>query len=106
MLITKTLGPKKLNYFSLLLILIAFKSAFSQDIINLGLQRELFVDHHLIDSINGLSLKLNKPQEVQSTNIPNGYYQTIIKTDSVFRIYFRDTLGSYKGEGFDGNRAK
>lgn len=106
MLITKTLGPKKLNYFSLLLILIAFKSAFSQDIINLGLQRELFVDHHLIDSINGLSLKLNKPQEVQSTNIPNGYYQTIIKTDSVFRIYFRDTLGSYKGEGFDGNRGE
>ncbi|SDM28321.1 hypothetical protein [Kriegella aquimaris] len=87
----------------LLVCFTAFKTSYSQEVIDIGLQRELFVDHHLVDSINGLAFKLNKPQEVQSTNIPNGYYQTIIKTDSLYRIYFRDILAFYKGEGYDGN---
>ncbi len=30
--------------------------------IDIGSRRELFVDHHLIDQLNGVSLKLHSPQ--------------------------------------------
>ena len=74
-----------------------------QTVLDLGNRRELFLDDYLLDTIAGLELKLNIPQEVQSTNIPNGYYQTIIKTDSLYRIYYRDKLDFWKGELYDGN---
>ena len=86
----------------LLLSIIPFKS-YSQNVLNVGSKRELFIDKHLIDTISDLELKLNHPQEIKSTNIPNGYYQTIIKTDSLYRIYFRDQLDFWKGGGYDGN---
>ncbi|MBC8769332.1 hypothetical protein H4O18_15145 [Arenibacter sp. BSSL-BM3] len=70
---------------------------------DLGNKRELFLDHYLLDTIVNLELLLNTPQEVPSTNIPNGYYQTIIKTDSLYRIYYRDKLDFWKGELYDGN---
>ena len=79
----------------LLLSIIPFKS-YSQNVLNVGSKRELFIDKHLIDTISDLELKLNHPQEIKSTNIPNGYYQTIIKTDSLYRIYFRDQLDFWK----------
>lgn len=75
----------------------------SQDLIDLGSKRELFLDDYLIDTAIDLELKMNAVQEVKSTNIPNGYYQTIIKTDSLYRIYYRGNLSSWKGGGYDGN---
>jgi hypothetical protein len=69
----------------------------------LGSKRELFLDYLLLDTIVDLELQLHAPQEVKSTNIPNGYYQTIIKEDSIYRIYYRDHLSFYNGERFDGN---
>lgn len=70
---------------------------------DLGNKRELFLDHYLLDTIADLELQLNTPQEVESTNIPRGYYQTIIKTDSLYRIYYRDKLDFWQGELYDGN---
>jgi hypothetical protein len=93
---------KRIIIIIFLLSIIPFKS-YSQNVLNVGSKRELFIDKHLIDTISDLELKLNHPQEIKSTNIPNGYYQTIIKTDSLYRIYFRDQLDFWKGGGYDGN---
>lgn len=70
---------------------------------DLGSKRELFLDQQLLDTIVDLELQLHSPIEVKSTNVPNGYYQTIIKEDGYFRIYYRDNLSFYVGEKFDGN---
>ncbi|XMO86048.1 hypothetical protein AAFN75_14760 [Algibacter sp. AS12] len=91
------------NLIIILLLSITSIKLCSQNILNLESKREIFIDDHLIDSISGLELKLNHPREIKSKNIPNGYYQTIIKTDSLYRIYFRDKLNFWKGKGFDGN---
>ncbi|MCK0191483.1 hypothetical protein [Arenibacter sp. F20364] len=52
-----------------------------------------------MDTIVDLELQLHAPQEKKSTNIPNGYYLTIFKEDGHYRIYNRDNLSFYLGEG-------
>ncbi|MCM4153972.1 hypothetical protein DHD05_20475 [Arenibacter sp. N53] len=94
----------KKNLFPVIAIFLFFSNQLlCQAVLDLGNKRELFLDDYLLDSIVGLELQLNAPLEVQSANIPNGYYQTIIKTDSLFRIYYRDKLDFWKGELYDGN---
>lgn len=94
---------KKLLLPLISIFLVYSNQLFSQVVIDLGNKREMFLDEYLLDTLVGLELQLNTPQEVKSTNIPNGYYQTIIKTDSLYRIYFRDNLSFWKGEHYDGN---
>ncbi|MGB0980854.1 MAG: hypothetical protein ACPGUH_02020 [Winogradskyella sp.] len=88
---------------AMILLSIATFKIHTQNLLKLDSKRELFIDKHLIDTIVGLELKLNQPQRVKSHNVPNGYYQTIIKTDTGYRIYYRDMLSFWKGEAYDGN---
>ncbi len=66
--------------------------------INIGSQRELFVDYHLIDEFNGTKLKLQEPQNKgpailldQAWEGPKAFYPTILKDDDVYRMYYRSS---------------
>jgi hypothetical protein len=64
--------------------------------IDIGSRRELFVDHHLIDRMNGARLILHPPQPREVVfrfdqpweGIYSGY-ETIIQDDGTFRFYYR-----------------
>ena len=71
-------------------------SSEKENVINLGDKREIFVDHYLIDKLDGTSLKLQKPVDQG----PVFYFDkpwegkvsgmvTIIKDKNLYRMYFR-----------------
>ena len=97
-------------YFFILLLLAMVISAWSrssEDVIQMDSHRELFVDHYLIDRLvgahltlhhpidEGVVLKFDKPWEG-----PFCGYITVIKDDSLFRLYYRG-LPSAKHETGD-----
>lgn len=64
--------------------------------INIGSQRELFVDYYLIDEIKGARLKLQQPQSKgpaicldQPWEGPKAFYTTVLKDGDVYRMYYR-----------------
>jgi len=67
-----------------------------QEIIDLGSKRELFVDHYLIDKLDGVSMQMHHPHDEG----PVLYYDkpwegafgmgsTIIKDNDIYRFYYR-----------------
>ena len=69
--------------------------------IQLENRRELFIDYYLIDSLDGLSLKLHEPKPTAPISpLPNEMeYGTIIRDGELFRMYTRDG----RGAKFDGD---
>ncbi len=66
------------------------------DVINLGTDRELFVDHYLIGALNGVRLKLNEPRrEGVALAFDRPWegafsaYITVIKDGDRYRMYYR-----------------
>jgi len=65
----------------------------SADPIDIGSRRELFVDHHLIGSMNGARLVLHRPQARESVlkfdqpweGLYSGY-ETVLKDGKTFRL--------------------
>ena len=52
---------------------------------------ELFIDYHLIDRIDGLKLRMHRPQQAPLSPLPlSGYYMTVIKDGDLYRAYYRD----------------
>ena len=84
------------------LILLFFSgptSSHAQDAIDIGSRLELFVDHYLIDNLDGAELKLHPPVENPSTHPPSaGHYATIIKDGPIYRMYNRAGLASFDGD--------
>ena len=72
----------------------------SGDPLRLGDRRELFVDHYLIDRLDGASLKLHEPQPA-GTAIKYDRpwegrgcaYITVLEDDGVYRMYYRGSPG-------------
>src|SRR5205823_1351630 len=71
-------------------------TALSDDLINLGSRRELFVDHFLIEKMEGLQLKLHEPQrEGIALKFDRPWegeysgYTTLIKDGALYRMYYR-----------------
>ena len=68
--------------------------------VRLGDRRELFVDHYLIDRLDGASLKLHEPQPA-GTAIKYDRpwegrgcaYITVLEDDGVYRMYYRGSPG-------------
>ncbi|MBP85544.1 MAG: hypothetical protein CMJ64_02325 [Planctomycetaceae bacterium] len=66
------------------------------DPIDIGSRRELFVDHYLIQSLNGARLVLHRPQPRESVlkfdqpweGLYSGY-ETVLKDGKTFRFYYR-----------------
>ncbi len=72
--------------------------------IEIGNRLELFIDRYLIESIEGLDLRLQTPREMPAPEHPlAGGYMTVIKDRDVYRGYYRTTKPGYAGEGGDGN---
>ncbi|MCH2211102.1 MAG: hypothetical protein MK110_07355 [Fuerstiella sp.] len=70
------------------------------DVADIGSRRELFVDRFLIARLNGVQLKLHKPQPapplVGRVNSHEMEIATIIKDGELFRLYTRDPRGMKK----------
>jgi len=62
-----------------------------QSALAIGSRRELFVDRFLINSLEGVSLKLHSPQLASPAQQPRpqGHYGTILKDGDRFRMYSR-----------------
>ena len=79
--------------------------AAAQTPLNIGSQRELFVDHHLIARLEGASLRLHEPQPAGTAlrfdrpyeGVYSGY-ATVIKDDATYRMYYRGLASSIGGE--------
>ena len=64
--------------------------------IDIGSRRELFVDHHLIQSLDGVRLVLHRPQPRESVlkfdqpweGLYSGY-ETVLKDGKTYRFYYR-----------------
>jgi hypothetical protein len=69
--------------------------------IELGNRRELFVDKYLIESLDGLSLKLHEPMATEPMQQPANdmEYGTIIHDGTLYRMYTREG----RGAKFDGD---
>ena len=92
---------------SLLVILLPLFAAVAENPappLKLGSRRELFVDSFLIESMNGVSLKLHEPQPAPPMTEPanNLEYGTVIKDGDVFRLYTREG----RGAKFDGDSSE
>src|SRR6266481_3663460 len=78
------------------LIVIFQANSWAGDIIELGSRRELFVDHFLIEKMEGAQLKLHEPQRegiaVKFDRPWEGEfsgYTTVIKDGALYRMYYR-----------------
>jgi hypothetical protein len=69
--------------------------------IELGNRRELFVDKYLIESLDGLTLKLHEPLATEPMQQPANdmEYGTIIHDGTLYRMYTREG----RGAKFDGD---
>ena len=66
---------------------------------DIGSQRELFVDHYLIDRLDGTSLQLHPPQPAgvairydQPWEDRLAFYTTVLKDENIYRMYYRGSL--------------
>ena len=71
----------------------------AEDVIDIRCRRELFVDHLLIDKLDGLRLKLHPPTPTSLIpNTPRGHYATVIKDGTLFRRYDRGGVADFDGD--------
>ena len=67
--------------------------------IDIGDRRELFVDRHLIDKLDGARLKLHTPRDAGKVFVLDrpwegfGGYPTMIQNDGKFQLYYRGKTG-------------
>ena len=72
--------------------------------IAIGSRRELFVDRHLIDKLDGVELRLQTPEKQPVPASPlKGGYLTVIKDGNLYRAYYRGNDPSYKGKRYSGH---
>jgi hypothetical protein len=73
----------------------------SAPVLDIGSRRELFIDRHLIDALENVSLVLHEPREAPAMEEPADpmEYGTVIKDGDLFRLYTRDG----RGAKFDGD---
>jgi hypothetical protein len=79
-----------------LLIAAVSVSARGEDSLNLGSRRELFVDHYLIDTLDGARLELHRPQPAEVVLRADrpwegafNYGHAVIQDGPMYRIYYR-----------------
>lgn len=71
--------------------------------VEIGSRRELFVDRSLIESMNGVALRLHRPVKTlrPKSPLPEKYYFTVLKDQDqdgpIFRAYWRETNPDYPG---------
>ncbi len=72
--------------------------------IDIGSRLELFVDHHLLDRLDGARVVMHRPQPQPPAHSPlRGSYATVIRDGDLFRAWYRDTIPGYEGVRGDGH---
>ncbi len=73
--------------------------------LDIGSRRELFVDHYLIDRLDGASLRLHEPQPAETVlQFDQPYegvyagYVTVLKDGETYRMYYRGLPAVRQGE--------
>ena len=91
------------------LFILGLVNAKSESVLELGNKRELFVDHYLIETLNGLSLDLKEPVDKGSVLRFDkpwegrfSAYGTVLKDQDLFRLYYRGIPNA----GNDGNESE
>lgn len=81
---------------AMMLLLCPFAIGHAEDALALGARRELFIDHFLIDKMQGVSLQLQKPQSGgvalkfdQPWEGQVSGYVTVLQDGELFRMYYR-----------------
>ena len=75
--------------------------------IAIGDRLELFVDRHLVDTLDGTQFYLHEPQPMPLPKSPLPIaYATVIKDGDLYRAYYRDVEPGYGGTREDGNPAR
>ncbi len=70
----------------------------------IGSRLELFVDDYLIETLEGLNLRMHSPRQAPLSPAPvRGYYMTIIHDGPIYRAYYRDHATAYGGPFTNGN---
>ena len=71
-------------------------SGTSDNYVNIGSRRELFVDRHVIDEMNSVRFKLHEPRPGgvavrydKPWEGPQAFYTTVIKDEQIYRMYYR-----------------
>nr|NIP98593.1 hypothetical protein [Akkermansiaceae bacterium] len=78
------------------LVITLVPAILAEEPLHLGSQRELFVDHYLIDRLEGARLQLHRPEPRETVfrfdkpweGIYCGY-ETVLKDGDTFRLYYR-----------------
>ncbi len=91
--------------FALCALTSAIRTAAAADPIEIGSRRELFVDHFLIDSMDGTELRLHQPTPREVVIVHDepwegnscGYY-TIFRDGDLYRMYYKAVSQVLKGE--------
>ena len=91
-----------LSLMTVAVVALSVTDASSQPI-EIGSRRELFVDRLLIDTMNGVELRLHDPVKVprSSSPLPEKHYFTVIKdrddNGDLYRAYWRETDPNFPG---------
>ncbi len=94
---------------ALVLLLASTTTAVAQRV-DIGSERELFVDDHLVEFMDHVVLRLHEPVKMPLSSSPlpiNRHYMTILKDEDeqgvLYRAYWRGNDPAYKGERFTGD---
>ncbi|QDT95593.1 glycoside hydrolase family protein [Gimesia aquarii] len=74
------------------LLLIPMSTSFAEDdVVDIGSQRELFVDRMIVGKLNDATLKLHAPQLMPPVTParPHGHYATVLNAGDKFQFYYR-----------------
>jgi len=72
--------------------------------IDIGSRRELFVDQHLLDRLDGVRFQMHRPQRQPLPQSPlRGSYTTVIRDGDLYRAWYRDHIPGYDGPWGDGH---
>ena len=70
-----------------------------ETLVEIGSRRELFVDHFLIEKLDGVWLKLHEPRPTPLVpDTPSGHYATVLKDGDLYRRYDRGGVADHDGD--------
>lgn len=79
-------------------------SSAEPDPVVIGNRLELFIDHHLVETLQGTTLRLHSPIKTPGSASPlTGGYLTVIKDGDLYRGYGRHYKPGFQGKLKDGN---
>jgi len=88
-----------------LLLTAAFATSHAAEPVEIGSRLELFVDDHLIESMENVSLRLHHPVRTPrpKSPLPVRHMVTVIKDGNLYRAWYRGYDPDFKGESHSGD---